>query len=218
MFEKPKQFFKKIYKKKPIFLTLNVTGIIFSIIGALVCITLVVGIFFVNNEVRTQTNTFEKAFNEQLDVTNSALNSLYERVEDFQTIEDIQIEVDNLVDTNVEKLKTIRSGIIVINYGGRLDNAVEKIDEVISFMKSIKKIPATLVEVKSAVKEKIQLALDKVASIENRVHSTVSTIKNVSKYSVFATILLAVIFMTGEIVLFGRCRSNLSKRKELMSA
>lgn len=217
MLDSVKKQVGKIYRKKPVFMTLNVSGLIVAVLGILICLTLIGGIFIADRQIDIQTRSFERVLYDHLDITNEALNTLYSRVDGFQTIEDVNIAVNELVDENLEKLENIRAGVEVLNFRGGFDATLNKIDEVSTFLENIKKVPATLLEVKQTVKDKINLAVDKVAEVERRINSTGGTIRGVSNYAVFATILLALIFIVGQSVLFGKCRKNISNRKSILT-
>lgn len=210
-----KKRFKSFYHKPAVFITFNVSGIVISIIGIIVCIAMVGGAFEVNNRTRTEVKNAETIVYRQLDRADDALDMLDQKIDSFTAADVIAAEVKKVTSTNIDRLETLQDTLKMLNFGNRLDGPIAKVAIVVKNLKVIDHYAGNVDEVKDLLHQRIDILRDRIDEVRSQIRDGANTIRNTVLYAATVTWILAIIFFLGEYTLIRRCIIGLRTRKML---
>lgn len=200
---------KRFYRSKVLRITLNVLGIFIAILGLVASAGLIYATNYFNSEVKTRTTAIEDNIVDALDRVETAIDVVSKIVLSISTPQEIAETVDAVIDNNVERLENLESTMRALNFGGRLDSSISRVEETIESLNDFNTSIERETFVKDIFKEKVAEIQAKIDDTRDRVTSNARRIRVITFYGTFAGTLLAIVFIIGELNLFKSCARNI---------
>lgn len=209
---------REIIKRPRVWLSLNVLGLLLASLGLIICISLIGGTFAVQSTVRTEINKVDDQVNEWFDIANESVAKVEKAIEDFTAPKEIDENLSEIAQKNIDRLEFLSLALAAIDFGGRLDEPIARIDRAIEALEKVRDESPVLDLAKEKVLERIEKIKTRISDAEEQFNDGISTARRYTTLGSISIVILAIIFLVGEITLFRRCFGNIRNRKELAAA
>ena len=205
---------KGFFKSKGCKAVLGVLGIFIAIVGMLASIGLIYLSTQFNDEIGTRTTSIENNIVSVIERVETSVEVASKIVLALSSPQQIRDTVDEVITDNVERLESLEDTMNSLNFGGRLDSAIEKVEKSITSLEKINSGVQGDTFLKDQFSQRVEKIQAELASTKERVQSNARNIRLITFYGTSAGTVLAVIFIIGEISLFKSSTRNLRTLKK----
>ncbi|MFN8015020.1 MAG: hypothetical protein U0R17_00225 [Acidimicrobiia bacterium] len=199
-----KQKLLNLYRKRFVFVTSNILGILIAIIGIIVCIGMILGSYSLNSAAKTRTKNIEKVVNTYLDKGNNSLEEIKVTIANITSIDELVHNISDMSEKNIDRLESLKLSLSTLNYRNYLDRSITHVDETLKILKEIKKLPIVVLISKEIINEKIDMLKAKIRQIKIEIGNSASKVRQIAFYTFLVSFVLAGIFLVGEFTLLSR--------------
>ncbi|MFI5270545.1 MAG: hypothetical protein ACHQT9_00685 [Candidatus Saccharimonadales bacterium] len=211
-----KSFISNIYRKPKIFLTLNISGLIVSFVGILICFVIIGSSVYVNTVVNTKTVKIQTALDTKIDSVSNVLSFINSSLSSVVSSQIVTSAVNSIATRNINRLNAVTNSLETFNFNNRLQPTINNLNNAKNSLESIKNFPSTVKE-GGFTFPRVKKLEQKLTDAKNKIDSSARNVRLGTLYGVYALILMSLIFILGEINLLARCfynvRSRLKKSK-----
>lgn len=206
---------REVIKRRYVWLPLNFIGVFVGALGLIICLGLIFGSVYAQNEIKARITKVDKKADIQFDLAMSAINKVEKTVKEFTLPETVDETITDVADKNIQRLELLSLALTTIDVGNRLEEPIERIDNTIDTLEDIRDNSPLLSLAKEKVLEKIDLIQERIVNAQEEFNDGVKTARQFTSLGAIAIIILSGIFLVGEVTLCKRCIGHLREARRL---
>lgn len=198
----------RIYKKPAVFLSLNISGFVISILGVLLCFSIVGSAYYVNTTVNNQTVSAQKYIDNKLNTANDIVSLLSSTISDLATTKVVSDTISTVAERNVNRLNSFERTLSALNFQRVLSPTIDSVNDAKNNLQNLQNNAKNLGN-KNYEPKALKKLQDRIAKTQKRIDHGFRNIRVITLIAFYALLAVAIIFIVSCINLVSITSKNI---------
>lgn len=197
-----------IYRKPKIFVTINISGLIVSILGVMLCISIAGSAYYMNTTIHKQTTSAQTFIDNKLNTANDIVSLLGNAVDEIASTQVVSETISTVAGRNINRLNNFERTLNAINFHHFLNPTIDSVNDAKNNLQELQKNAEKLGTDGNKVKafDKLQ---QRITKTQKRIDHSFRNIRVVTLIAFYSLLAVSVIFIVSCINLLSRTIQNL---------